>query len=281
VSVYFFDRAPKILNTIPVQAKFTKVNTTGTGQTVCDAPDPTVIREIDEIVIANVDTVAAAITVTLVDTQRGNTAQVVITLQTNESLTYNSGNGWNAYDANGSTKRLLPATSIPWDAPGTIGSTTPNTGAFTTLSASGLLTLTGGQISFPATQVPSADPNTLDDYEELSTTSATVTPGAGAFTTVAASYEYTKTGNEVNVRVGVTITTNGTASGVINVNIPFLPVNTTAAHAMRFSGGFQSVAASVQNSAGQGVFSFVALYDGTTYAGGSGVTLLGTANFRV
>jgi hypothetical protein len=137
VSVYFFDRAPKILNTIPVQAKFTKVNTTGTGQTVCDAPDPTVIREIDEIVIANVDTVAAAITVTLVDTQRGNTAQVVITLQTNESLTYNSGNGWNAYDANGSTKRLLPATSIPWDAPGTIGSTTPNTGAFTTLSRFG------------------------------------------------------------------------------------------------------------------------------------------------
>jgi hypothetical protein len=50
--------------------------------------------------------------------------------------------------------------------PPAIGGTTPAAGAFTTISASGVITATGGQIQFPATAVPSADANTLDDYEE-------------------------------------------------------------------------------------------------------------------
>ena len=39
--------------------------------------------------------------------------------------------------------RALVTNDIPWATPGTIGSTTPNTGAFTTLSTSGTYTATG------------------------------------------------------------------------------------------------------------------------------------------
>lgn len=53
-----------------------------------------------------------------------------------------------------------------------IGGTTAAAGAFTTLSASGLISANGGQIKFPATQSASADANTLDDYEEASWTPA-------------------------------------------------------------------------------------------------------------
>jgi len=40
--------------------------------------------------------------------------------------------------------------SPDWASPGTIGSTTPNTGAFTTLSASGVATFSAGTVSAPA-----------------------------------------------------------------------------------------------------------------------------------
>lgn len=44
--------------------------------------------------------------------------------------------------------------------------TLPDALALVTPTVSGLLNCTGGQIAFPAAQNPSADPNTLDDYEE-------------------------------------------------------------------------------------------------------------------
>ena len=43
----------------------------------------------------------------------------------------------------------LSATQVPWATPGTIGSTTPNTGAFTTLSATGQITSTLGTGTAP------------------------------------------------------------------------------------------------------------------------------------
>ena len=83
----------------------------------------------------------------------------------------------------------------------------------------GLIT-TGGQIKFPATDVPSADPNTLDDYEEADYT-PTVTAGSGTFTSASATGRYTKIGRMVFVALTVTVTTVGTASGAIVVTLPF------------------------------------------------------------
>lgn len=70
-----------------------------------------------------------------------------------------------------------------------IGSRDPDTGAFTTLSASGLISANGGQIKFPATQNASADANTLDDYEEI-----TWTPTGNGITFSSASGQVTKIG---------------------------------------------------------------------------------------
>lgn len=80
--------------------------------------------------------------------------------------------------------------------------------------------LATGRIKFPATQVPSADLNTLDDYEELDTT-PTVTSTGGAFTTVSCGMRFTKVGREVLFSGEVTITNAGTAVGNINVPIPY------------------------------------------------------------
>lgn len=48
----------------------------------------------------------------------------------------------------------------------------------------------------------------------------TVTAAAGAFTTVAGAGRYLKSGKTVLFTFTVTITTNGTASGAINVSLP-------------------------------------------------------------
>ena len=70
-----------------------------------------------------------------------------------------------------------------WAAPAAIGTGTPAAGTFTTGTFSGTLTpqalvdisgASAGQVKFPATQNPSADENTLDDYDE-STFTATLT----------------------------------------------------------------------------------------------------------
>lgn len=106
-----------------------------------------------------------------------------------------------------------------WRAPGAIGGVTPGSGAFTTLSASGLITATGGQIKFPSVQVPSADANTLDDYVESPYT-PTVTAGSGTFTTVAATGKYRKIGDTWFVRVKITITSNGSAATSVKFTLP-------------------------------------------------------------
>ena len=84
----------------------------------------------------------------------------------------------------------------------------------------------GGNIVFPATQVPSSDVNTLDDYEE-----GTFTPTAqGSTTAGTATYsvqtgQYTKVGNRVfyNLRI---IYTGGTGTG--NMRVAGLPFTASA-----------------------------------------------------
>jgi hypothetical protein len=86
------------------------------------------------------------------------------------------------------------------------------------------INLTGGQITFPATQNPSSDANTLDDYEE-----GTFTPTV-SFQTGSATYTssgtYTKVGRLVLCHVRITITSAG-ASGFVFFTVPFTNYSTS------------------------------------------------------
>jgi hypothetical protein len=82
-----------------------------------------------------------------------------------------------------------------------------------------------GQIQFPTTAVPSANANTLDDYEE-----GTWTPNQGAGLTVVGTFSsagtYTKVGRIVTVNLNVTGSTSilVSAGGVICTNLPFTAI---------------------------------------------------------
>lgn len=90
----------------------------------------------------------------------------------------------------------------------------------------GVTDLQGGRIQFPATQVPSSDPNTLDDYEEGSWT-PTVTAATGSITSYTASGVYTKVGRVVTATARVEIITVGTATDSMIVTLPFTAASET------------------------------------------------------
>jgi len=84
--------------------------------------------------------------------------------------------------------------------------------------------LTSGQVGFPATAVPSADPNTLDDYEE-GTFNVTFTCGtSGTITMLAAAdtLEYTKIGREVIIHGQSEAVSVSSPVGTLTMgNLPF------------------------------------------------------------
>lgn len=96
-----------------------------------------------------------------------------------------------------------------------------------TLGVTGIATMTEVDtpaIKFPATQVPSAGANVLDDYEE-----GTWTPVVTASTGTIGSYTanagiYTKIGRLVFAYFDITITAVGSASGYVQVSLPFTSV---------------------------------------------------------
>lgn len=95
------------------------------------------------------------------------------------------------------------------------------------LNVTGLLTLTAGQIAFPATQVPSTSVNTLDDYEEgLAPLSWTPTLAFGGATTgitytVQTGY-YLKVGRGVFIWGRITLSSKGSATGTATLSgLPF------------------------------------------------------------
>lgn len=113
-------------------------------------------------------------------------------------------------------------TTLTVSGAATIGAGLAVTGS---ISATGLLDISAagaGQIEFPATQNPSADPYTLDDYEE-GTWTPTLTPAAGSITTATATGTYTKIGRVVNAQISVNITDAGTGAGALQATLPFTP----------------------------------------------------------
>jgi len=99
------------------------------------------------------------------------------------------------------------------------------------LAVGGVITATAGQITFPATQNPSSNVNTLDDYEEGTWTPVYTYATAGdlsvAYSTQLGSY--TKVGNLVTLsgRIVTTTHTYTTASGNMRITgLPFAAKNT-------------------------------------------------------
>lgn len=83
--------------------------------------------------------------------------------------------------------------------------------------------LSGGQIAFPATANPSADANTLDDYEEGTWTPALYFGGYAVGITYAAGGQvgrYTKIGNRVFFDLHIALSANGSSSGQASVSLP-------------------------------------------------------------
>lgn len=159
-----------------------------------------------------------------------------------------------------------------------VGTTNTQTLTNKTLTATvlgGTTNLQGGQIKFPATQVASADPNTLDDYEE-GTWTLIVTPGTGAITSYTVqTQKYTKIGNIVVASFGFTITNNGTGASYLQINLPFTAADQDIG-AMRenaLTGSMGSVRTSGANA-------FLLTYN-STYPGATTAVITGTITYRV
>jgi hypothetical protein len=84
--------------------------------------------------------------------------------------------------------------------------------------------LAGGGLKFPPTQIPSADPNTLDDYEE-GTWTPNVTNTGYTYTYSNQTGTYTKVGRKVTLswRVAVTARSGSAGGGLPVVALPFTP----------------------------------------------------------
>lgn len=88
-----------------------------------------------------------------------------------------------------------------------------------TTTFSGLVNLTGGQIAFPATQIPSSDPNTFDDYEEgtYTPTYANIAVGNGVV-----DARYVKKGRSCDTYFGITLgSTSSLNAAAITIGLPF------------------------------------------------------------
>lgn len=145
-------------------------------------------------------------------------------------------------------------------------SQTPTVGAF---GITGLLTLTGGQIKFPATQVASADVNTLDDYEEGSFTPVIGGSGGTSGQTYSTQVgRYIKAGKLVHVQVYITFSAKGTITGSVQLQgLPFTTLNVANAFAALNVQWFTTVSNFVYISAEPQANTTAATLYGATAAG--------------
>jgi hypothetical protein len=107
----------------------------------------------------------------------------------------------------GTTTLTLPTTT------GTVALTASPT--FTGQATIPTINLTGGQITFPATQSASSDGNTLDDYEE-----GTFTPSVTGVTVGTTTGIYIKIGKLVFINIIIPVT-SGSNTGMTITNLPF------------------------------------------------------------
>lgn len=102
----------------------------------------------------------------------------------------------------------------------------------------------GAGVKFPATQVSSSDPNTLDDYEEGTwTPRLTGDTGASGQTYTVQVGRYIKVGRKITCWGSITLSVVGTMSGTFAViaGLPYLP-DTSVSPSLKAVGGFMASA---------------------------------------
>jgi hypothetical protein len=118
---------------------------------------------------------------------------------------------------------------------------------------------------FLATQQPSSDPNTLDDYRE-GTFATAVSAATGSFSNMTATMDYIKIGRVVTIRLWINIVTNGTAAGTVNATLPFV-----SAAAPPAGGGYVVIAGREATTTGK-------MLQGTIGPGGTSVSIFNYDN---
>ena len=97
--------------------------------------------------------------------------------------------------------------------------------ALTTDPTWAVIASTEGQIPFPATQVPSSDANTLDDYQEGTYNATLVGADSGSFTLSLSELAYIKIGKLVHVQGEIAISGKNSPVGGLRLSIPFESAN--------------------------------------------------------
>jgi hypothetical protein len=123
--------------------------------------------------------------------------------------------------------------AITLSAPAVAGTNTITLPAVTGTAVVTGTTPTLNGITFPATQVPSADANTLDDYEEGTWTATYIAGDNITGTPTLSQGRYTKVGNIVNVsgKITATVTSSNTFTYTI-FPLPFTPAYITTGSAV-------------------------------------------------
>jgi len=111
---------------------------------------------------------------------------------------------------------------------GTAGQLQGYTSNAPTISDAGVISLTSGQLAFPATQAASAGANVLDDYEEGSWTPVAKDASATSAGSSSAVGRYTRVGNMVSVQFEMTINSLSGVTTSNNVTIHGLPFTALA-----------------------------------------------------
>ena len=103
---------------------------------------------------------------------------------------------------------------------------------FVTQITTPIINLTGGQVAFPAIQAPSADVNTLDDYEEGTWTMGVSFGGGTAGITYSSNTGYyTKIGNIVTISGLLALASKGSSTGdAYLTGLPFTSVDNIAGY---------------------------------------------------
>ena len=108
----------------------------------------------------------------------------------------------------------------------TIGANGLGSGAVTSAKLASGQTLSVNGITFPATQVPSADANTLDDYEEGTWTPTDASGSSLSFTVIFANY--TKVGRLVTVITRFQFPSTANTADILIGGLPFAGIIDTA-----------------------------------------------------
>jgi hypothetical protein len=171
---------------------------------------------------ANVLTLAASATATLTVPATGTAALLGTANAFTDSNTIASGKFLTAL-TDGATGGLQAGSvsDVLWYRGGADTWRTPDS-----LIIDGVLTVTGGQITFPAVQAASAGVNTLDDYEE-GTVTVTLTCGtSGTVTLNINTLSYTKIGRLVTVTGLLNVSSVSSPVGILTLNgLPFTCAN--------------------------------------------------------